>query len=123
MGVIDKLRRAGLRVAIISNHICAWFDYWFARYGLAELFEEPNLVVVSSRARSAKPDKEVFEYFCKESGLKPSDCVFVDDKQANVEAAEALGFQGIVFRHISKKGELKDTAEDLLEKLRACSVP
>eukprot|EP00747_Dinoflagellata_sp_TGD_P184383 gnl/TRDRNA2_/TRDRNA2_39950_c0_seq1.p1 gnl/TRDRNA2_/TRDRNA2_39950_c0~~gnl/TRDRNA2_/TRDRNA2_39950_c0_seq1.p1 ORF type:complete len:235 (+),score=49.05 gnl/TRDRNA2_/TRDRNA2_39950_c0_seq1:57-707(+) len=123
LAVVDRLRRTGLRVGIISNHICAWFDHWFARFGLKELFAEPDLVIVSSKVRSAKPDAAIYELFCQRSGLQASECVFVDDKKENVAAAEALGFRGILFRHIGKDGNMKDTADTLVERLRAHSVP
>merc|ERR1740123_2158950 len=63
--LVDKLRSAGLRVGIISNHICAWFDHWFSRFGLDALFNEPELVAVSSRLGLAKPDRQVFERYCE----------------------------------------------------------
>ena len=54
--------------------------------------------------RSAKPEARIFECFLERlaaseagNGLSASDCVFIDDKEANVEAARALGFHGIWF--------------------------
>lgn len=41
----------------------------------------------------AKPDKEIYEYIIKDSGIKPEETLFFDDGKANIEAASALGFQ------------------------------
>lgn len=48
---------------------------------------------MSYKIGSAKPDKEIFEYIIKDSGLEPSETLFFDDGEANIKAAEALGFQ------------------------------
>lgn len=42
----------------------------------------------------AKPDREIFEYIIKDSGLIPSETLFFDDGKANIESAKDLGFQG-----------------------------
>lgn len=42
----------------------------------------------------AKPDKGIFDYIIKDSGLIPSETLFFDDGEANIKAAEELGFQG-----------------------------
>merc|ERR1712014_91218 len=97
-------------------------DDWMARYGLKDLFSEPDLITVSAKAQCAKPSTEIYEYFCKQSGLTPGECVFIDDKQPNVDAALALEWRAFKFRHISKDGKMQDTAETLVERLRANGV-
>lgn len=44
----------------------------------------------------AKPDREIFEYIIKDSGLIPSETLFFDDGKANIDAAKELGFQGYI---------------------------
>mmetsp|Transcript_5608 Transcript_5608/g.9691 ORF Transcript_5608/g.9691 Transcript_5608/m.9691 type:complete len:217 (-) Transcript_5608:29-679(-) len=122
LGVADRISRQGGRIGIISNHLSSWFDDWFHRFSLGTLFQEPKLVLVSARAAAAKPDPDIYKQFLAQSGLQPSECIFVDDKLKNVEAAQALGFQGIRFRHISKDGSLKQSAEELLQNLRDCGL-
>mmetsp|Transcript_63238 Transcript_63238/g.150830 ORF Transcript_63238/g.150830 Transcript_63238/m.150830 type:complete len:221 (-) Transcript_63238:86-748(-) len=122
LGVADRICRQGYRIGIISNHLSSWFDHWFVRYSLSDLFQEADLVLVSARAGVAKPDAAIYQQFCTKSGLKPSDCIFVDDKLKNVEVARDLGFHGIHFRHIAKDGSLKQTAEELVDKIRACGM-
>lgn len=41
----------------------------------------------------AKPDKEIYEYIIKDSGINPSETLFLDDGKANVEMGANLGFQ------------------------------
>lgn len=41
----------------------------------------------------AKPDKAIFEYIIKDSGMNPGETLFLDDGKANIESARELGFQ------------------------------
>ncbi|MEM5793121.1 MAG: HAD family phosphatase [Candidatus Aenigmatarchaeota archaeon] len=45
----------------------------------------------------AKPDIRIYQHVLKEIGAKPEECVFIDDKDENVEAAKKIGIHGIVF--------------------------
>ncbi|MBZ9630640.1 HAD family phosphatase [Salegentibacter sp. LM13S] len=38
-----------------------------------------------------KPDAEIYEFVLKEHGLKPEECLFIDDTKENTEAAKDLG--------------------------------
>lgn len=50
-------------------------------------------MVTSFEARSMKPDAEIFRYAINKLGIKPEETLFLDDSQANLDAAAALGFQ------------------------------
>ena len=39
-----------------------------------------------------KPDPAIFRLVCERFGLAPGEMLFVDDSAANIEAAQALGF-------------------------------
>lgn len=49
-------------------------------------------MVTSFEARAAKPDVAIFQYACRTLGIKPEETLFLDDSQANLDAAAALGF-------------------------------
>jgi putative hydrolase of the HAD superfamily len=51
----------------------------------------------SSHLRLVKPDPKVYMTAAGKLNADTQDCVFVDDRQANVEAAERVGMHGIVF--------------------------
>jgi 2-haloacid dehalogenase len=54
-------------------------------------------VIVSSEVRLIKPDPAIFQAFFQTYDKQPSDCVFIDDREANVEAANTIGMRGIHF--------------------------
>lgn len=49
-------------------------------------------MVTSFEANALKPEAEIFNYACRKLGISPADTLFVDDSQANLDAAAALGF-------------------------------
>lgn len=87
----DALRaaRAGdLATGLLSN---SWGnDYPRELWG--ELFDA---VVISSEVGLRKPDERIFRHAAAALGLDPAECVFVDDIEHNIRAAEAVGMVGV----------------------------
>lgn len=53
-------------------------------------------MVTSFEAKAAKPDRKIFDYAVSKLGISPADTTFFDDSQVNIDAARALGFEGIL---------------------------
>ena len=53
--------------------------------------------MLSFEVSLVKPDPEIYRLAAKRLGVRPEECVFVDDKTINVEAAESVGMKGIVY--------------------------
>jgi FMN phosphatase YigB (HAD superfamily) len=66
-----------------------------ARPELARLFD---LAISSADAGLRKPDAEIYRHAEARLGASRAELVFVDDVEANVEAAKALGWRGVWFR-------------------------
>lgn len=82
------------RLAVCSNAVPWHFYSVLERSGIGPLFEQ---VVVSAEIKVKKPDPKIFEHTLAKLGVAPATTLFTDDKPVNVEAAKALGMQGIVF--------------------------
>ncbi|MDE6301483.1 MAG: HAD family phosphatase [Muribaculaceae bacterium] len=50
-------------------------------------------MITSFEAKSLKPDRQIFQYAAEKLGIQPSETLFLDDSQTNLEAAEELGFK------------------------------
>ena len=61
-----------------------------------------------------KPNPAIFEKALEETGLDPRETLFVDDLIENVEAAKAVGINGL---HI-EAGTLLEALPSYLEKIR-----
>ena len=102
--VQGSLKACGLGVYYLSNYSKKAYDECGESLAFMRYMDGG---VVSFRVGMTKPDPRVYELFLREYGLDPAECGFVDDTPENVEAAEALGFQGICFT----------TYDQLIEKL------
>jgi len=81
------LRASGTKVAILSNRILPLV--WLAKLhkGLLDF----DAVVWARRIGAPKPDPKCYREVIKKLGLKPAECLFVDNRAANIDAAESLG--------------------------------
>lgn len=64
------------------------------RHGLDRWFP---LVVISAEERISKPDPAIYLRTCERLGHPPADCLFVDDRQSNIDGAHAVGLRAIRF--------------------------
>lgn len=93
---VDLARRLrpAYRTAILSNADSS------LRGRLRELgiHDLVDTVVSSAEEGVAKPEAEIYRRAAARIGLAPEACVFVDDADANVRAAETLGMRGVRYR-------------------------
>jgi putative hydrolase of the HAD superfamily len=90
----NRARAAGVATAVLSN---SWgiggYDP-YAGYDLAALFD---VVVISGQVGLRKPEPPIYELTVAKLGLRPEDCVFVDDTPANLATARHLGMAAVHF--------------------------
>ena len=46
-----------------------------------------------------KPNRDIFDYVVEHSHIKPEESIFIDDNEANIKAANALGFNTIFLKN------------------------
>lgn len=88
--LIRSLKREGYGIYLLSNAGVQFTEY---RHSLPAIdcFDGE---VVSAFEHVVKPDLGIFQILCDRYGLKPCKCLFVDDTEVNVAAAERAGMQG-----------------------------
>lgn len=93
VNVLRKLKENGYKVYYLSNFHKAAFEYINRKYDLFKLFD---CGIFSYKEKLLKPEREIYERIINEYNLKPSETVFVDDMEVNIEGARQIGLQGIV---------------------------
>jgi alpha,alpha-trehalase len=112
--LIEKLRRHGVRVAVISSSRNA--PEILAAAGVADLFETRiDGIVAADLKLPGKPDPAVFLEAAKRLGAEPSRAVVVEDATAGVEAGRRGGF-GLVIGvdRVGQADELRRSGADLV---------
>jgi putative hydrolase of the HAD superfamily len=89
LDLMRTLREAGVRTALLSN---SWGGTGYPRELFPEMFDA---VVISAEVGMRKPEERIFRHTAELLGLEPEECVFIDDIEANVLAAQALGLVGV----------------------------
>jgi epoxide hydrolase-like predicted phosphatase len=108
LGLFRRLRADGVRTGLLSN---SW-GVAYPRELLGDLFD---VVVISAEVGMRKPEPRIFRHAAQLLGLPPEACIFIDDIQANVTAAEQLGFTGVL--HAAADGTAERVAELLAAQL------
>jgi putative hydrolase of the HAD superfamily len=89
-----RLRAEGYRLAMITNNVVEFSEFWRAMLPLDELFE---VVIDSSEVGMRKPDPRIFRLALDAlGGVAPERSVFLDDYPGNIVAAEAVGMHAIL---------------------------
>lgn len=96
---------ASVRTGLLSN------SWGRAEYPDDRLTSHFDVVVVSGEVGLRKPDPAIYRLAADRLEVAPEACVFVDDLQRNVEAAEEVGMVGVHHR------EPAETARRLSELL------
>ena len=98
IGFIGEQRRRGLRTALLTNNVREWEPLWRAK--LPELDEIFEIVVDSAFVGMRKPESGIYELTVERlgDGLRPEQCLFVDDIELNCQAARELGMTAVWFQ-------------------------
>ena len=95
---------ADVRLFYLSNMPVRFARLLERRHDLASWFEGG---VFSGDVHLAKPEPGIYQLLRQRYALDPAQTVFIDDLQANVDAAQALGWRGIRFESAAQlEGDL-----------------
>ena len=102
---LEQLRAAGLTTALLSN---MQFDMAaHARKNFAWLAHFDHQIL-SREIRLIKPDAAIFRHTVERLGVRPEEALFVDDREANIEAAREVGLRALRFEGVGQlRGDLQ----------------
>lgn len=102
----DNINRYGL-----FEDVAPWLMRWKSRHSLGMLSDAmPSLIkfmdqwgllslfdatVISTQIGAIKPDPKMYEAILQKLNAEPADCLFVDDRAANLEGAIASGMKAV----------------------------
>jgi epoxide hydrolase-like predicted phosphatase len=96
---IINLLRNRYKLAILSNHAKEWSEYMKQKF---DLFKSFDPIIFSCDVGFRKPDPQIYKMALEKLKCDPEECIFIDDKKRNTDAAEKLGMKGIVFEQASR---------------------
>lgn len=93
-GWLESVKARGYKIYFLSNFSNRAFNkckskYSFLRHG--------DGAIISYLHKCVKPEKAIYDTLTSTYGLLAEECVFIDDNEANIKAADSFGFNTIRF--------------------------
>jgi len=102
--LVEELRGAGVSMHVLSNYT-AWYRMIEERTGLSRYVPWS---FVSCKTGVRKPNVESYLGASRLLGVSPGECLFIDDRAVNCEAARSVGMPAILFENaVSLREELR----------------
>jgi putative hydrolase of the HAD superfamily len=91
--VLPELKKRGFKLYFLSNFPIDIFEEIRSGYYFFKYFDGG---IISAEAKASKPDFRIYDTLLERYSLVPEECLFIDDIEINVRAAEERGMKGLV---------------------------
>ena len=92
--IVKTMKQRGFGVYLLSNATPKFYEKKDSIPAMALM----DGLFISSDYKLLKPEKEIYLKFLEVFSLKAEECFFIDDMQANIDGARAVGMDGFVFK-------------------------
>ena len=89
INALEFLKKNNYECYVLSNWSAETFVGMTEEYSFLKEFDG---LLISGEEKLIKPDPAIYKLAIKRFNLNPKECVFIDDKLENVEAAKTLNF-------------------------------
>lgn len=114
VAAVTAVRRAGCKLAVLSNELDLFYGSGFARR--LPLLAGFDAIIDASHTHILKPDPRAYRACIDALALPASACVFVDDQARNVVGAEVAGMRVVAF-------DVRQPADSFRRALQLLGVP
>lgn len=85
--------RKNYKIGILTNYSPDGYEHYVVP--IKDCFDD---IVVSSFVGVAKPHPEIYQIAAERLGVKPPECLYIDDEEYRVDGAKNTGMTGIVYK-------------------------
>jgi putative hydrolase of the HAD superfamily len=96
VALVRAFQQRGFDIYCLSNMPGPIYEHLRRRHAFWDVFRG---IVVSGEIQLMKPEPEIYLHLLERFGLQPAESVFIDDLQANVDAAKGVGLHAIRFQN------------------------
>lgn len=119
-GFIDFIEKVKgkYKLAIISNDSSRWSKYLREKFDINRYFD---VISISGDLKIQKPDERIFLLTIEKLGVNAEDCIYIDDRTGNLNAAKKVGMNPILLnsRNESYEGVSVNSFEELAKEILA----
>jgi putative hydrolase of the HAD superfamily len=98
----QQLHVAGFKTAILSNMPADMAAHMRKTFAWLSHFDHH---IFSGEVRRVKPEPEIYRHCIDALGVQPSEALFIDDREINLEPARTAGIRGIRFESVERLRE------------------
>jgi putative hydrolase of the HAD superfamily len=98
----QELHAAGFKTAILSNMPADMAKHMRKNFAWLSHFDHH---IFSGEVRSVKPEPAIYQHCINALGVQPTEALFIDDREINLEQARAAGICGIRFQSVEQLRE------------------
>ncbi len=104
------------KLAVISNDSSGWSKYIREKFDINKYFD---VISISGDLKIQKPDERIFNLTIDKLKVKAKDCLYIDDREGNLKAAEKLGMKTIMLnsRNVQYSGDAVNSFKELAERI------
>ena len=95
---IRKKLKPSYKIGMLSNAGEDWLEELFSKEDI-NLFDD---IILSFKFGVIKPDPKIYELAAQRLGLKPGECVFIDDQTKHCEGAKQVGMQAVWYQSLNQ---------------------
>lgn len=107
-----QLRSSGMKVGLLSNMHPEMVAHCRKQFAWIQKFD---FATFSGEVRLIKPDPAIYEHTLRGLGVTPSEALFLDDREVNIRAAQALGIHALRFESVEQlRSELESAGFPVL---------
>src|SRR5271169_2594167 len=96
---VQQLHAAGFKTAILSNMPADMATHMRKNFAWLSHFDHH---IFSGEVRSVKPEPAIYQHCIDALGVRPSEALFIDDREINLEQARAVGIHTIRFQSVDQ---------------------
>lgn len=121
-GIVELLngfKQNGLKLAVASSSPEEHIHIILEKLNIREFFQ---IVVSGDHVKVSKPEPEIFLLAAEKLGVKPGECVVIEDSTHGVSAAKAAGMTCIAFDNPNSLNQCYDKADKIVEKMDEINI-
>jgi putative hydrolase of the HAD superfamily len=102
---LEQIHTAGFKTAILSNMPSDMAEHVRKTYQWIDYFDHH---LFSGEVRRVKPEPEIYEHCITALKVQPSEALFIDDRDENLQQARVIGIRTIRYQSVPQlRAELK----------------
>ena len=114
--LLRDLRECPLQLVAFSNGPRKYVQRVLRELGLFDVFGEDRLFCVDDVLPACKPEPKAFQVIFDKVGVRPEECVMVEDSMKNIRAAKKLGMKTVL---VTGKGRMQNRESSLADAAEA----